>query len=62
MEGLFTLESADGKTRLSFRMEYELPYSIVGKIIDRLKVGKVMAGHVDEGLRNLQQRFEAGSP
>lgn len=61
MEGLWTLEPRGDGTLLSLKMEYQLPYSVLGSILDKLKVEKIMAGQVDQGLRNLQDMFRVQS-
>jgi len=43
-----------------FRMviQYELPYSILGRIIDKLKVSKEMEESVERSLGNLKKLVE----
>ena len=57
-KGSFSLEPLDDGTRVTFEMNYELPYSILGKIIDRLKVRKDMEEDVSKGLENLKVLLE----
>ena len=57
-KGSFSLEPLDDGTRVTFEMNYELPYSVIGKIIDRLKVRKDMEEDVSKGLENLKVLLE----
>lgn len=57
-KGSFTLEPTDEGTRVTFVMEYELPYSIIGKIIDKIKVSKEMEEGVSKGLEKLKDILE----
>ena len=50
----FTLEPTTEGTKFMFEMEYELPYSVIGKIFNKLKVQKEMEEDVYEGLKNLK--------
>ena len=60
MEGLWRLESiGEDRTRVRFRMEWELPYSVLGKIIDKVKVEGIMARNAEQGLKSLQKMFES---
>jgi len=40
-------------------MEWELPYSVLGKIIDKVKVEGIMARNAEQGLKNLQEMFKS---
>jgi len=60
MEGLWRLEPiGEDRTRVHFRMEWELPYSVLGKIIDKVKVEGIMARNAEQGLKNLQEMFKS---
>jgi hypothetical protein len=39
-------------------MDYDLPYSIIGMIIDRLKVSRAIEESVNEGLTKLKNILE----
>ena len=43
----------------SFMMDYELPYSIIGKIYDKLKLEKEFTNNVDEGLETAKKIVES---
>jgi hypothetical protein len=45
-------------TKLTFEMDYDLPYSILGKIIDKLWVGKDIDASMERGLRKTKEIFE----
>ena len=57
-DGIFKLEPIEGGTKVTFIMDYELPYSILGTIIDKLKVGKAVEQNIEEALRNLKKILE----
>ena len=57
-KGSLAVEPIDDGTRVVFEMEYELPYSILGMIIDRLKVRREMEDDVSKGLKNLKGILE----
>jgi uncharacterized membrane protein len=57
-KGRFTLEPTSEGTNFMIEMEYELPYSVIGKIIDKVKVHKQMEGEIEEGLKNLKTVLE----
>ena len=57
-KGSLAVEPIDDGTRVVFEMEYELPYSIIGMIIDRLKVRREMEDDVSKGLKNLRGILE----
>jgi len=44
------IEPTETGTKLTLIMDYELPYSILGKIIDKLKVEKEFVKQVEESL------------
>lgn len=45
-------------TKVSLMMDYELPYSILGMIIDKLKVEKEFTSVIDEALESAKQILE----
>ncbi len=57
-KGSFTLEPTDKGTKVIFEMEYELPYSVLGKIIDMVKVKKEIEENISKGLENLKSILE----
>lgn len=58
MTNLF--EPVDGGTRLSWITEYELPYSVLGKIIDALRVRKDMEKGQDYSMAKMKELIEKG--
>ena len=57
-DGIFEFEPTEKGTRVTFTMDYDLPYSILGMIIDKLKVSKAIEKNVDEGLTKLKEIIE----
>ncbi len=57
---IFTANLAPTKdgTRVTFAADYEVPYSILGKIIDRLRVHKAMEKDADSALKKLKGMAE----
>ena len=45
-------------TKLTMMMEYELPYSVLGKLIDKLRVSKALEKSFDVGLKKLKDMLE----
>ena len=54
----WTLREVDEGTELKYEIQYELPYSILGKIIDRLKASKDIENGMTAALQNLKQLSE----
>ncbi len=54
----WTLREADGGTELTYEIRYELPYSILGKIINKLKASKDIENGMISALQNLKQLLE----
>jgi carbon monoxide dehydrogenase subunit G len=59
MHGSSTLEPTAKGTKLITTMDYELPYSILGKIIDKLRVSKDMEKSMERTLRDMKKALEA---
>jgi uncharacterized membrane protein len=57
-KGSFTLEPIDDGTRVLFEMEYELPYWLLGIIIDKIKVRKEIQESISKDLENLKDILE----
>ncbi len=53
-----TLKEVDEGTELTFELRYELPYSFLGKLVDRLKAGRELESGVTTALNNLRQLSE----
>ena len=56
--GSMTLSPTGEGTKATFMMEYELPYSILGKIIDKLRVFKAIEKGTIRALKNLKEMAE----
>ncbi len=56
--GSITLKPVDGGTEVTLVLNYELPYSILGRIIDKLLVSKEMEKGLTRALRNLKDLVE----
>jgi len=52
--GSMTLSSNESGTKATFMMDYELPYSFLGKIIDKLRVCKTIEKSTIDSLNNLK--------
>ena len=56
--GLTTLKPTEAGTELTLVMDYDLPYSILGKIVDKLVVGREMENGFERGLKKLKNILE----
>ncbi len=56
--GGITLNSSVAGTKVTFMMDYELPYSLLGKLIDKLKVYKAIEKGSQRGLLRLKEIAE----
>ena len=56
---LVTLEPTAKGTKLTYSMDYELPYSVLGKLVDKLKVGKDMEKNMGAMLEKAKKALEA---
>ena len=59
MTDLWTLEPTAKGTKLTYNTEYELPYSVLGKLIDKLKVSKDIEKGFTKILANMKKALEA---
>lgn len=46
-------------TQLTYTIDYEMPYSILGKIIDKLKVSKDIEKNMERDLSNIKTALES---
>jgi len=53
-------EPTDGGTRWTNIVEYELPYSILGKILDKLRMRKIMEKGADYNVEKAKELLEKG--
>jgi uncharacterized protein YndB with AHSA1/START domain len=58
MIATWTLKEIDGATELTYEFRYKLPYSILGKVIDKLRVNKDVKDGMARALQNLKQLLE----
>ena len=56
----YLFEAADGGTRFTWITEYELPYSLLGKVVDVLKVRKEMEKGTDYSMAKMKELIEKG--
>jgi carbon monoxide dehydrogenase subunit G len=56
---LITLEPTAKGAKLTYSMDYELPYSVLGKLVDKLKVGKEMEKNLGVANENIKKALEA---
>jgi carbon monoxide dehydrogenase subunit G len=54
----FTLEPTAKGTKLTYSMDYEMPYSVIGKLIDKVSVHKKMEEGISNALENGKKALE----
>jgi carbon monoxide dehydrogenase subunit G len=54
----FTLEPTAKGTKITYSMEYEMPYSVLGKLIDKVSVHKKMEEGITNALENGKKALE----
>ena len=59
MQGSHILEPTAKGTKLTNTMDYELPYSILGKIVNKLKVSKDIEKRMEKELWDMKKALEA---
>ena len=57
--GSWTLEPTAKGTKLTTSMDYELPYSLLGKLVDKVRVSKFIEKNMDQMLENIKKALEA---
>jgi uncharacterized protein YndB with AHSA1/START domain len=55
---LFLLEPTTEGTKATYSMDYELPYSVLGKLLDKIKVRKEMEINMTKMLENIRKALE----
>jgi carbon monoxide dehydrogenase subunit G len=55
----FTLEPTAKGTKLTYSMDYELPYSVLGKLINKVSVQKKMEKGISDALEGGKKALEA---
>jgi len=55
----WTLEPTAKGTKLTFSADYELPYSLLGKLVDKVRVSKVIEKSTIQMLENAKKALEA---
>ena len=53
-----TLEPITKGTRLNYLMDYKMPYSVIGKLIDKVSVHKKMEAGISNALENGKKAIE----
>jgi uncharacterized membrane protein len=56
--GSMTLTPIASKTKFTITMDYEVPHSYLGKMMDRLLIHKALESEFREGLRELKKLLE----
>jgi uncharacterized membrane protein len=56
--GSIVLVPTRGGTEVTYTTDYELPYSILGKIIDKLRLHKALEKAIETGLNKLKEMME----
>jgi uncharacterized membrane protein len=56
--GSQTLTPTKNGTKVTFLMDYEMPYSIFGKLMDKLKFQKAFEKTIDDGEKKLKEIME----
>ena len=51
------LAPTNAGSQVTWTLEYELPYSYLGKLVDKLRAKKQFEGAVDASIRNLTKLF-----
>lgn len=59
MQSSYIYEPTAKGTKLTITYDYELPYSILGKIVDKLKVSKDMEKSTEKLLKDVKKALEA---
>ncbi len=58
IDGSMTLIPTNSKTKVTMTMDYDLPYSILGQVLDKLKMSGEMEKSMEESLKNLKKMLE----
>lgn len=56
--GSITLRPAKEGTKVTLELDYHLPYSVIGQIVDKLRVHKEIDKSIDSGLKKLKDMLE----
>jgi len=60
MEATDLFEPTEKGTKLTSILEYELPYSLIGKVVDKLKVSKDIEKSLDYSMKKTKELVEKG--
>jgi uncharacterized membrane protein len=55
----YALEPTAKGTKVTYSMDYELPYSVLGKLVDKLKVGKDIEKNIGAIIEKAKKALEA---
>ncbi len=56
--GSLSFSPIEGGTKATFLMDYDLPYSVLGKLMDKLRVSKEMDKSMERGMKILKAMGE----
>jgi carbon monoxide dehydrogenase subunit G len=59
MTDLLTLEPTAKGTKLTYSADYKLPYSLLGKLVDKVRVSKFMEKTMSQTQENIKKALEA---
>jgi hypothetical protein len=59
MVNSWTFEPTAKGTKWTMSMDYEVPYSVLGKVIDKLKIGKDIEKSMGKMQANVKKALEA---
>jgi uncharacterized membrane protein len=62
MEWRFELAPTEKGTMLTLTMDYDMPYSIMGALMDKLKMNRVIGNACQMNLEGLKRKVESGQP
>ena len=56
--GSMILDPAEGGTRFTMIFDYEVPYSLLGKVLDKLRIHHEIEQEIEKGLQKLKTKIE----
>ncbi len=60
--GSFTLTEEEGETLVNFEIHYDIPFSIVGQLLDRLFISRELESGFERGFRRMKDALEGTNP
>ena len=58
LNGEDIVEPIEGGTRVTWDFEYEIPFSLIGKVVDKLLFQKMLEKQMGQNLKNLKKLLE----